>query len=134
MVCDSSWQYPYAPASPLSNWKGYHWKGVGDPTLYDEMVEAPAASLLISETPRSKSGTYGGSATFDRICPPSSLDMNHYTSTASWGANHDDISQWDSDKRHNGGLNYIFFDGHVKWMKSEQTVSPKNLWTLTQKD
>jgi prepilin-type N-terminal cleavage/methylation domain-containing protein/prepilin-type processing-associated H-X9-DG protein len=30
--------------------------------------------------------------------------------------------------RHNGGANYMFFDGHAKWAKYEQTVSPYNMW------
>jgi prepilin-type N-terminal cleavage/methylation domain-containing protein/prepilin-type processing-associated H-X9-DG protein len=30
---------------------------------------------------------------------------------------------------HNGGTNYSFCDGHVKWLKPEATWSPKNLWT-----
>lgn len=31
-------------------------------------------------------------------------------------------------RRHNGGANFIFADGHVKWMKFSQTFFPKNLW------
>jgi prepilin-type N-terminal cleavage/methylation domain-containing protein/prepilin-type processing-associated H-X9-DG protein len=30
--------------------------------------------------------------------------------------------------RHNGGSNYIFADGHAKWLKFEQTFEPKWLW------
>lgn len=30
--------------------------------------------------------------------------------------------------RHNGGKNYIFGDGHAKWMKPQQTTSPVNMW------
>jgi len=29
---------------------------------------------------------------------------------------------------HGGGKNYIFADGHVKWLKPQQTTSPTNLW------
>ncbi|MCC6446098.1 MAG: DUF1559 domain-containing protein [Armatimonadetes bacterium] len=32
-------------------------------------------------------------------------------------------SQW-----HSGGKNFIFADGHAKWLKAGQTVTPKNLW------
>lgn len=30
---------------------------------------------------------------------------------------------------HNDGKNYIFGDGHAKWLKPQQTTSPKNMWT-----
>ena len=30
--------------------------------------------------------------------------------------------------RHNGGSNYMFFDGHAKWMKYEQTLQPRDMW------
>ncbi|MBB6053815.1 DUF1559 domain-containing protein [Armatimonas rosea] len=34
--------------------------------------------------------------------------------------------KWD---RHSGGANYTFLDGHAKWMRLEQTLSPSNfLW------
>ncbi|MGQ9732786.1 MAG: DUF1559 family PulG-like putative transporter [Candidatus Zipacnadales bacterium] len=30
--------------------------------------------------------------------------------------------------RHNGGSNYLFFDGHAKWLKYEQTLRPRDMW------
>ena len=30
--------------------------------------------------------------------------------------------------RHNGGANLGFMDGHAKWMKSDATISPDNMW------
>lgn len=30
--------------------------------------------------------------------------------------------------RHHGGSNYMFFDGHAKWMRYEQTLTPRNVW------
>ena len=35
---------------------------------------------------------------------------------------------WAVQKRHQGGSNYLFFDGHAKWMKYEPTLTPRNLW------
>jgi len=29
---------------------------------------------------------------------------------------------------HNGGSNFAFLDGHVKWMKGAQTTTPKMMW------
>lgn len=31
-------------------------------------------------------------------------------------------------ERHNGGANYLFVDGHVKWLKKMQTYSPLCMW------
>jgi prepilin-type N-terminal cleavage/methylation domain-containing protein/prepilin-type processing-associated H-X9-DG protein len=31
---------------------------------------------------------------------------------------------------HNGGDNWLFVDGHVKWMRPRQTLTPKCLWEL----
>ncbi|MCE5217234.1 prepilin-type N-terminal cleavage/methylation domain-containing protein [bacterium] len=44
-------------------------------------------------------------------------------------------SPWEADcfwphlctDRHNEGANYAFADGHAKWMKREQTLSPRNM-------
>ncbi|MCD6219273.1 DUF1559 domain-containing protein [Candidatus Calescamantes bacterium] len=34
----------------------------------------------------------------------------------------------------NGSRNFLFCDGHVEFLRSEQTVSPKNLWTKNPDD
>ena len=34
---------------------------------------------------------------------------------------------------HNEGTNYVFHDGHAKYMKYTRTFKPKNLWKLDQK-
>jgi prepilin-type N-terminal cleavage/methylation domain-containing protein/prepilin-type processing-associated H-X9-DG protein len=33
---------------------------------------------------------------------------------------------------HHGGGNWLFMDGHVKWMKPIQTLTPKSLWVPTE--
>lgn len=35
-------------------------------------------------------------------------------------------------RRHNDGANYMFFDGHAKWMRYEQSATPQNMWRNTQ--
>jgi prepilin-type N-terminal cleavage/methylation domain-containing protein/prepilin-type processing-associated H-X9-DG protein len=130
MVCDAAWQYPFNSASPNSNWKGYVYHGA-DSSLYDPMVEAPADSLLIGETT-------GG---WHRICPSNNLPAGTPAATAStahyntpgW-TSHYAVNTNNSDIRHTGGANYIFFDGHVKWLKPAQTLAPKNMWTLYDRD
>jgi len=49
-----------------------------------------------------------------RVCP-------HYH-------NHSFPPVWPVRSPHNEGGNYTFFDGHAKWMKYEQTLSPKDMW------
>ena len=31
--------------------------------------------------------------------------------------------------RHREGANFVFMDGHAKWFRPEQTVTPQNLWS-----
>ncbi|NSW57311.1 MAG: DUF1559 domain-containing protein [Armatimonadetes bacterium] len=35
---------------------------------------------------------------------------------------------WPVQDRHQGGSNLLFFDGHAKWLKYEQTIAPHDLW------
>jgi prepilin-type N-terminal cleavage/methylation domain-containing protein/prepilin-type processing-associated H-X9-DG protein len=39
-----------------------------------------------------------------------------------------DITGMCDVERHQGGANYIFADGHVKWLMPNATLTPKNLW------
>jgi prepilin-type processing-associated H-X9-DG protein/prepilin-type N-terminal cleavage/methylation domain-containing protein len=125
MICDSSWQTPYNAASPNSNWKGFVYHGT-DSSLYLPMISAPADSLFISETP--------SNGAWHRLCPGkvNTAGTNHYN-TPGWTA-HLDITNNKGDQRHSGGINYLFFDGHVKWMRMTQTLTPKNMWTLYDQD
>ncbi len=64
------------------------------------------------------------SGSWHRTCQPAHAVYQHC-----WP-----ITNYDTDKRHNGGANYAFFDGHVKWLRVDATLSPKNLWTLDPTD
>ncbi len=35
---------------------------------------------------------------------------------------------WPVQPRHRGGSNYLFYDGHAKWARYEQTLQPRNMW------
>jgi len=120
MSCDKNW-----------NWKGYKYQNT-DATLREPEIQFPSESILMGET--AYCSGYGRTtipqcaASTHRVCQPYSLDPNHYNDTWRW---HTDISTNQTDEMHNGGTNYIFFDFHVKWMRSSNTVRPKNMWTLT---
>jgi prepilin-type processing-associated H-X9-DG protein len=45
------------------------------------------------------------------------------TSAAPWTVDEFDVGNL-AHERHNGGSNYSFADGHVKWLKWSQTLSP----------
>jgi prepilin-type N-terminal cleavage/methylation domain-containing protein/prepilin-type processing-associated H-X9-DG protein len=74
----------------------------------------------------------GSTAGGSQICPG---DTYRYVTKADIDANIANASdkkpelvrlKWD---RHQGGANYIFFDGHAKWYRLEQTIDPANpLW------
>jgi prepilin-type N-terminal cleavage/methylation domain-containing protein/prepilin-type processing-associated H-X9-DG protein len=97
---------------------------------------APASVILMVEVNR----------------PESKLGQN---SGQVWGAYGDGLSQncivytggsqWNGcdkaiDPLHNGGWNYMFADGHVKWYKPQQTIGigtgarPRGLWTIQDND
>lgn len=40
----------------------------------------------------------------------------------------EDIRSMCDVDRHMGGANYVFGDWHVKWLKPESTLAPRNLW------
>ena len=43
---------------------------------------------------------------------------------------HPDAAHWQTDPRHNGGANFLFADGRVRWMKPEATEKPEFLWNI----
>ena len=70
-------------------------------------IQDPAQLVMLGE---SQSATC-------RVCP---LYHNHATPAAP--------PVWPVQQRHNGGANYMFFDGHAKWMRYGQTLAPHNMW------
>lgn len=123
MSCDKNW-----------GWRGYKWRHV-DATLREPDVQAPADTIFITETPNcsgyGRTTTPQCAASWHRVCQPYFVDSEHYNDTWGW---HTDISTNNGHLRHNDGLNYIFFDFHVKWSRAETTVKPRNLWTIAPND
>ncbi|MGD9495211.1 MAG: prepilin-type N-terminal cleavage/methylation domain-containing protein [Armatimonadota bacterium] len=73
-------------------------------------VHRPAEMIMIGESSRATC----------RVCPHYHVqDHEHIPPVHHYPR---DLS------RHNGGANYTFFDGHAKWYRYEQTLSPRNLW------
>ncbi len=128
--------------------RGYNYHGA-DYALPAAEVKAPAGTIYFAETPLCSpvdSGKMCGDNSV-RACPPKSIDPDHYNKVLNGTTlftTHTDVSNQKSDLRHGDGLEYLFFDGHVKWMKSAQTVPPMNasgvptgkgnMWTVTDTD
>lgn len=103
--------------------------------LSETEVQAPASTIFISELPNCSG--FGNNTTPEcasnlRVCPPEVLAPDHWVTKAQYL--HTDISTNNGHLRHTGGVNYIFFDGHVKWYKVEATLRPSNLWTINPND
>lgn len=73
-------------------------------------IEYPSRMIMIGESSKATC----------RVCPHYHVqDSEHLPPVHHYPA---DLS------RHNGGANYMFFDGHAKWFRYEQTLSPHNMW------
>jgi prepilin-type processing-associated H-X9-DG protein len=124
MSCDYNW-----------GWKGYSYQGSAN-CLFEPMVDEVAGTIFITETPDCANAAAQGkmcAAQTHRACQPQYLHPEHWSETSTWPW-HTDVSTNRSQERHVGGMNYVFFDGHAKWHRVEQTVRPRNLWTIRTND
>ena len=94
--------FTYNPSSP--NFTGLAHYGSLAQICY------PSEMIMIGESTKSTC----------RVCP-------HYH--VQDGEHVPPVHHYPSDlARHNGGANYIFFDGHAKGMRYEQTLAGRNMW------
>lgn len=77
--------------------------GLSQHTCYEAMIYRPAETIMIGET----------NGLQHRCCP------RYHTGQ---------YARYVEGERHMDGANYAFFDGHVKWMKYNNTLQPKDLW------
>jgi len=83
-------------------------------------VSQPAETIIIGDNP--DTGDYGDGSLF--IYGPSQRDTS--------GSATSDPSVANVAKRHNGGGNYGFCDGHSKWLNAATATGEDRLWTLAQ--
>jgi prepilin-type N-terminal cleavage/methylation domain-containing protein/prepilin-type processing-associated H-X9-DG protein len=110
------------------------WNGTGSQGQQLSKIESPSTSLLLTES----------------ICRGNNVGDYHCTTVSS------PATQWDCNTNpptsvtyaaggHNGGWNYTFCDGHVKWMDPKQTIGaggnltsngngPRGMWTIDPND
>jgi len=86
------------PASP--NYSGLPFGGIY--ALAD--VYHPSEMIMLGESTKSTC----------RVCP----DSHNHTFPPVWAV----------QRRHQGGSNYLLYDGHAKWLRYEQTLKPHDMW------
>ena len=114
---------------------------------HESAFEAPASMIILTErrstlnNPKAKAigqwkgtsgfiGTSGVSTGSGQICPGDNYRQASVADAEAGLLGTSDKPEivrvkWD---RHNGGANYSFADGHAKWFKLDQTLTPINLW------
>jgi len=114
---------------------------------HESAFEAPASMIILTErrstlnNPKAKAigqwkgtsgfiGTSGVSTGSGQICPGDNYRQANVADAEAGLLGTSDKPEivrvkWD---RHNGGANYSFADGHAKWFKLDQTLTPVNLW------
>lgn len=85
------------------NFVGLPFGGIGPMSA----IHRPAEFIMLGET----------TAALCRVCP---LYHDHGPP--------DTPPIWPVQQRHNEGANYLFYDGHAKWFRYEQTLAPRDLW------
>ena len=76
-------------------------------------------------------GSYNGSSlTLSEIASPTQtiLLFEIMGSARALGASYPTDGLSKVDARHNTGCNFAFVDGHVKWYRPRDTVTPLNMW------
>ena len=96
-------------------------------------VEYPSDLIAVAETTDYKYGI-GGSSGPSGGAPKSHRPANAFTpwnNDSTYAASYQYVSQthlrYCSSGRHNDGCNYVFADGHAKWLKGQQTINYR-LW------
>jgi prepilin-type N-terminal cleavage/methylation domain-containing protein/prepilin-type processing-associated H-X9-DG protein len=100
-------------------------------------VGAPAETLIVAEMPHARS-SFGGNSRL--------VTMRPYAPTTDYSQARNDSTQVPTPI-HFDGWNYLFVDGHVKWLRPERTIDlnpndgavgqlswPYGMWTINEND
>jgi prepilin-type processing-associated H-X9-DG protein len=100
-------------------------------------VGAPAETLIVAEMPHARS-SFGGNSRL--------VTMRPYAPTTDYSQARNDSTQVPTPT-HFDGWNYLFVDGHVKWLRPERTIDlnpndgavgqlswPYGMWTINEND
>jgi len=121
LKCPSSPSYNYGYGWNYQNfgyWSGPSSTFYSNPgrTLGDILI--PAETILIGDNPDANSYSAGGMYAYG---------PTQYDSTGAGTAN---ASISNVARRHNGGGNYGYCDGHAKWLSASDATGQDRLWTI----
>ncbi len=80
----------------------------------------PSSLIFIGDGMIRADGGDATTAVYYGICPPNCPYSAHiYTGSGTHRY---------ANSRHNGGANFLFFDGHVRWIRTEEYMAGNSLW------
>lgn len=109
-------------ASESAYWLGGDTAAAG---IHLSKINAPSETILLTD--QSARATYGSNTNHILYGPGGATPAQWY-------------QNYTSDPFHFDGWNYLFIDGHVKWLLPEKTIgtgsrtSPKGMWTVNEGD
>jgi prepilin-type N-terminal cleavage/methylation domain-containing protein/prepilin-type processing-associated H-X9-DG protein len=96
-------------------------------------IPAPANTLLLGEAPAvGNNNVFTSNLSIIRLDRP----VGGVNRSQDWGG----VNNRPIAPIHNGGWDYLFCDGHVKWMRPESTIgtgtvgTPNGMWTIAEND
>lgn len=114
--CGANWRITYAKRGCGDNVL----PGEGSSILWNGSlaeIEEPADTIAIGEWAGNVNGQTNQNG--HRLCPHWHVGRTHVGYVHPF--------------RHQEGTNYVFHDGHAKFLRYSNTVAPKNLWKVSQK-
>ncbi len=88
-------------------------------------IPKPSTTLMLVEAPLTNNGflawNLGINGPYNNFSSVVPTNAGGSTCTSTGGQDHDTT---ENKPHHNGGWNYGFVDGHVKWLRPEQTLGP----------
>ena len=146
----AEWWYSIAPN--LKNWKIYTCpSNLTQRLLVPDPAGGPPIRLTYAKRgcfddvlPGEGSSVFWGGSLAQVQEPTDTIELGEWAGWVTGGDNiHRLCPHWHQGKRwvgyvtpvvHGTGSNYVFYDGHVRFVTYDHTIRPKNLWKLTQKD
>jgi|YNPNPStandDraft_1061719.scaffolds.fasta_scaffold15703_3 prepilin-type N-terminal cleavage/methylation domain-containing protein/prepilin-type processing-associated H-X9-DG protein len=120
------WEYPIS--KPVFDGRSVHGFDSIVGAMSETAVPAPAETIIVAEW----NGCCNWSGSWTCVCCCNMCPRAHVSEVAEWSCGCGNCSN--APKWHNDGFNYLFYDGHVKWMRPMATMRPKELWTRDPND